>query len=44
MKEKIIVGEQDIKLDLIDSFPKHPYHVLDDADMSELVASIEANR
>lgn len=43
MREKIIVGEQDIELDLIDSFPNHPYHVLDDADMSELVASIEAN-
>ena len=43
MEEKIIVGEQDIKLDLIDSFPNHPYHVFDDTDMSELVASIEAN-
>lgn len=43
MEEKIIVGEQDIKLDLIDSFPKHSYHVFNDADMSELVASIEAN-
>ena len=40
MKEKNIVGEQDIKVGLIDSFPNHPYHVLDDADMSELVASI----
>lgn len=43
MEEKIIVGEQDIKLDLIDSFPNHPYHVFDDTDMSELVASIQAN-
>ena len=43
MKEKNIVGEQDIKVGLIDSFPNHPYHVFDDADMSELVASIEAN-
>lgn len=43
MEEKIIVGEQDIKLDLIDSFPNHPYHVFDDADMSELVAGIQAN-
>ena len=43
MEEKIIVGEQDIKVDLIDSFPKHPYHVFDDVDMSELVASIKAN-
>ena len=43
MREKIIVVEQDIELDLIDSFPNHPYHVFDDTDMSELVASIEAN-
>lgn len=43
MKEKNIVGEQDIKVGLIDSFPNHPYHVFDDTDMSELVASIEAN-
>ena len=43
MKQKIIVGEQDIKVDLIDSFPNHPYHVLDDVDMEELVASIQAN-
>ena len=43
MEEKIIVGEQDIKVGLIDSFPKHPYHVFDDTDMSELVASIEVN-
>ena len=43
MEEKIIVGEQDIKVGLIDSFPNHPYHVLDDADMSELAASIKAN-
>ena len=42
-EEKIIVGEQDIKLVLIDSFPNHPYHVFDDTDMSELVASIKAN-
>lgn len=40
MEEKIIVGEQDIKVDLIDSFPNHPYHVFDDVDMSELVSSI----
>ena len=43
MEEKIFVGEQDIKVDLINSFPNHPYHVFDDADMSELVASIKAN-
>ncbi len=43
MEEKIIVGERDIKVGLIDSFPNHPYHVFDDTDMSELVASIEAN-
>ena len=43
MEEKIIIGEQDIKLDLIDNFPNHPYHVFDDVDMAELVASIEAN-
>lgn len=43
MREKIIVGEQDIELDLIDSFPNHPYHAFDDVDMAELVASIEAN-
>lgn len=43
MKEENIVGEQDIKVGLIDSFPNHPYHVFDDTDMSELVASIEAN-
>lgn len=43
MKEKIIVGEHDIKLNLIDSFPNHPYHVFDDVDMEELVASIKAN-
>lgn len=43
MEEKIIVGEQDIKVDLIDSFPNHPYHVFDDVDMEELVASIKAN-
>ena len=43
MEEKIIVGEQDIKVGLIESFPNHPYHVLDYEDMSELVASIEAN-
>lgn len=43
MEEKIIVGEQDINVDLIDSFPNHPYHVFDDADMAELVASIEVN-
>ena len=43
MEEKIIVGEKDTKLDLIDSFPNHPYHVFDDVDMEELVASIKAN-
>ena len=43
MEEKIIVGEQDINVDLIDSFPNHPYHVFDDVDMAELVASIEVN-
>ena len=43
MEEKNIVGEQDIELDLIDSFPNHPYHVFDDVDMEELVASIKAN-
>lgn len=43
MQEKIIIGEQDIKVDLIDSFPNHPYHVFDDVDMAELVASIEVN-
>ena len=43
MEEKIIVGEQDIKVGLIDSFPNHPYHVFDDTDMSELVSSIQAN-
>ena len=43
MEGKIIVGEQDIKLDLIDSFPNHPYHVFDDVDKEELVASIKAN-
>ena len=30
-------------MDLIDSFPNHPYHVFDDTDMAELVASIKAN-
>ena len=43
MEEKIIVGEQDIKVGLTDSFPNHPYHVFDNVDMAELVASIEAN-
>ena len=28
MGEKIIVGEQDINVDLIDSFPNHPYSCL----------------
>ena len=32
MEEKIIVGEQDINVDLIDSFPNHLYHVFDDVD------------
>ncbi len=36
-------GEIDIKVHLIDDFPNHPYHVVDDADMAELTASIEAN-
>ena len=36
-------GETDIRLNLIDSFPNHPYHVFDDEDMTELTASIEAN-
>ncbi len=43
MEEKIIAGEQDIKVGLIDRFPDHPYHVLDDVDMEELAASIQAN-
>ena len=33
MEEKIIIGEQDIKVGLIDSFPNHPYHVFDDTDV-----------
>lgn len=36
-------GETDIRLNLIDSFPNHPYHVFDDEDMTELTAGIEAN-
>ena len=48
MEEKINsgvtrIGETDIRLNLIDSFPNHPYHVFDDEDMTELTASIEAN-
>ena len=48
MEEKINsgvtrTGETDIRLNLIDSFPNHPYHVFDDEDMTELTASIEAN-
>ena len=48
MEEKINsgvtrAGEIDIRLNLIDSFPNHPYHVFDDEDMTELTASIEAN-
>ncbi len=48
MEEKINsgvtrTGETDIRLNLIDSFPNHPYHVFDDEDMKELTASIEAN-
>ena len=48
MEEKINsgvtrTGETDIRLNLIDSFPNHPYHVFDDEDMTELAASIEAN-
>lgn len=42
-RKKIIVGEQDIKIGLIDSFPNHPYHVFDDTDMSKLVDSVKAN-
>ena len=47
MEEKINsgvtrTGETDIRLNLIDSFPNHPYHVFDDEDMTELTASIEA--
>ena len=30
MEEKIIVGEQDIKVDLIDSFPNHEYSAKDE--------------
>ncbi len=43
MEQKNIVGKRDIKLALIDNFPNHPYHVFDDADMAELVESIETN-
>ncbi len=43
MEQKNIVGKRDVRLDLIDSFPNHPYHVFDDADMGELVESIETN-
>ncbi len=43
MEQKNIVGKRDIRLALIDNFPNHPYHVFDDADMGELVDSIEAN-
>ncbi len=43
MEQKNIVGKRDIKLNLIDNFPKHPYHVFDDADMVELFESIETN-
>lgn len=48
MEEKINsgvtrTGETDIRLNLIDSFPNHPYHVFDDEDMTELTASIETN-
>ncbi len=43
MEQKNIVGKRDIKLNLIDNFPNHPYHVFDDADMGELVESIKAN-
>ena len=43
MEEKINsgvtrTGETDIRLNLIDSFPNHPYHVFDDEDMTELTA------
>lgn len=43
MEQKNFVGKRDIKLNLIDNFPNHPYHIFEDADMSELVESIEAN-
>ncbi len=43
MEQKNIVGKRDIRLALIDDFPNHPYHIFDDADMAELVESIEAN-
>ncbi len=43
MEQKNIVGKRDIRLDLIDNFPNHPYHVFDDADMNELMESIDAN-
>lgn len=33
----------EIELSIIDSFPNHPFKVLDNADMDELVSSIEAN-
>ncbi len=43
MEQKNIVGKRDIRLSLIDNFPNHPYHIFDDADMAELVESIETN-
>ena len=36
----IIQEIQNIPLNLIDAFPEHPFHVKDDADMEQLVASI----
>ncbi len=43
MEQKNSVGKRDIRLDLIDNFPNHPYHIFDDADMAELVESIKTN-
>ncbi len=43
MEQKNIVGKRYIRLDLIDNFPNHPYHVFDDVDMTELVESIKTN-
>lgn len=34
---------RDIRLDLIDEFPEHPYRVQEDEDMDRLVASIKAH-
>ena len=43
MEQKNIVGKRDIRLDLIDNFHNHPYHVFNDADMVALVESIKTN-